>query len=278
MDKNKTVEILKKYDFKFTKSLGQNFLIDDRVLDDIIESSNISKDDIVIEIGPGFGALTRKLLGKAKKVIAIELDSSLIPILEEELEEFDNLEIINEDALKYDFNNLNTEGSKFKIVANLPYYITTPILSKLIDYRNIISSITIMIQEEVARRIVSKPNSKDYGALSIYIQLYCNTSTVTKVKSTAFMPQPKVDSQVIKLEFLDKPKVDLINEEYFFKIVRSSFNQRRKTLSNSLKSLGLSKEDLMKSFEVSDIDPIRRGETLSIEEFALLSNNMVKIK
>lgn len=277
MDKVSTLDIVKKYGFRFSKSLGQNFLIDNSVLQDIVESAHISKDDFVIEIGPGIGTLTKELLLKAKKVCSIELDSDLIPILEEELKEFRNFEIIHKDALKIDYNEIIGEEKSVKLVANLPYYVTTPIIAKLLNDHYNFKSLTIMIQKEVAERIVSKPNCKEYGAISILVQYYCDTQIIRKVPCSSFVPQPKVDSMVIRLDRLTEPRTKLDNVELFFKIVRSSFNMRRKTLWNALKNISLDKNKLEIAFHESGIDPKRRGETLSIEEFGKLSNCINKL-
>lgn len=267
-----TKDIVKKYGFKFSKSLGQNFLIDDSVLQDIVDNSNISKDDLVIEIGPGVGTLTKELLKKAKKVYAIELDSDLIPILNEELKEFNNFQVVHKDALKVNFNELIGEEKSTKVVANLPYYVTTPIISKLLKENYKFESLTIMIQKEVGERIAAKPSTKEYGALSILVQYYCDVEIIRKVSCDSFIPRPKVDSIVIKLTRLLEPRVKTKSKELFFKIVRSSFNMRRKTLWNGLKSLGMKKESLEKAFIDANIDLKRRGETLSLEEFAKLSD------
>lgn len=267
-----TKSIVNKYGFKFSKSLGQNFLIDDTVLEDIIEASEINSSDFVIEIGPGVGTLTKLLLKKARKVCAIELDTDLIPILNEELREFENFQIIHNDALKVDFSEIIGDEKNVKVVANLPYYVTTPIISKLITEKNNISSITIMIQKEVAERIAANPNTKEYGAITVLVQYYCTVDKIRKVSPNSFIPKPKVDSMVIKLNKMDKPKCMVKNQDLFFKVVRESFNMRRKTLSNSLKNLGLAKENLILAFENAGIDPKRRGETLSIEEFGKLSD------
>jgi 16S rRNA (adenine1518-N6/adenine1519-N6)-dimethyltransferase len=267
-------DIVRKYGFKFSKGLGQNFLIDDSVLKDIVDSANIDKDDLVIEIGPGVGTLTKELLKKAKKVCAIELDSDLIPILNEELKEYNNFELIHKDALKTDFKELIGEELNTKLVANLPYYVTTPIISKLIKENYNFESLTIMIQKEVGERIAANPSTKEYGALSILVQYYCDVEIVRKVSADSFVPKPKVDSIVIKLSKLSEPKVKVKSKELFFKIVRNSFNMRRKTLWNGLKSLNLPKEQLEKAFEYAGIDPKRRGETLSLSEFGKLADSI----
>lgn len=268
----KTQELVKKYNFKFSKSLGQNFLIDDSVLNDIVEGAEVNENDFIIEIGPGVGTLTAKLLIKAKKVTSIELDNDLIPILHEELGEYENFNLIHKDALKVDFNSLIGEEKSVKLVANLPYYVTTPIVVKLLKDGYNFKSLTIMIQKEVAERINAEPNCKEYGALSVLVQYYCNTSIVRKVAPSCFIPRPKVESIVIRLDRLDKPRVNSKDENLMFELVRAGFNMRRKTLWNAAKSFKLSKEKLEEAFEKSGIDPKRRAETLSIEEFAYLAD------
>ncbi|NLZ47523.1 MAG: 16S rRNA (adenine(1518)-N(6)/adenine(1519)-N(6))-dimethyltransferase RsmA [Clostridiales bacterium] len=274
MDNFSTKEIVRKYGFKFTKSLGQNFLIDNSVVTDIVEGAQVSKEDFVIEIGPGVGTLTRELLKRAKAVCAIELDKSLIPILQQELKDFDNFQLVNEDALKVNYNEIIGEEESVKLVANLPYYVTTPIIINLLTGGYSFKSLTIMIQKEVAERMNAVPGGKDYGSLSLLVQYYCRTEIIRKVPPTSFIPQPKVDSIVIKLEKLDTPRVQVQDEKLFFSIIRDAFNMRRKTLSNALKNISIGKEKLMKAFEEASIDPKRRGETLSIEEFAKLSNKI----
>lgn len=275
---NSTQQIVNKYNFKFSKSLGQNFLVDDQVLRDIVTGAEVNKDDFIIEIGPGVGTLTKELLKVAKKVCAIELDKDLIPILNEELKEFENFELVNKDALKVNFNEIIGEEKSVKLVANLPYYVTTPIIAKLLTEGYKFKSLTIMIQKEVAERINAEPSTKEYGALSLLVQYYCDTELVRKVSPSSFIPRPKVDSSVIKLNKLDSPKVKVDDEKLFFKIIRASFNMRRKTLWNALKSLGFSKDLLENALQECDIDPKRRGETLSIYEFANLSNCIHRYK
>lgn len=268
----KTQELVKKYNFKFSKSLGQNFLVDDSVLDDIVNGAEVNNEDFIIEIGPGVGTLTAQLLMKAKKVTSIELDNDLIPILEQELGEHKNFSLIHKDALKVDFNELIGDEKSVKLVANLPYYVTTPIIVKLLKGGYNFKSLTIMIQKEVAERMAAEPGNKDYGALSLLVQYYCDTEIVRKVPPACFIPRPKVDSIVIRLEKLDKPRVEVQNEKLFFDIIRNSFNMRRKTLWNGVKNIGLSKEKLEEAFDEANIDIKRRGETLSIEEFAALAD------
>ncbi|GFZ34124.1 ribosomal RNA small subunit methyltransferase A [Clostridium zeae] len=274
----KTQELVKKYNFKFTKSLGQNFLVDDSVLQDIVDGAEITEDDLVIEIGPGVGTLTAELLKKAKKVIAIELDDELVPILQNELGDNPKFQLIHKDALKVDFNELIGEEKSVKLVANLPYYVTTPIIVRLLNEGYNFKSLTIMIQKEVAERINSEPNCKEYGSISVLVQYYCDTRIVRYVSPNCFIPRPKVESIVIRLDRLEKPRVDLKSEKLFFEVVRGSFNMRRKTLWNTVKSVGLSKEHMEKAFENSGIDPKRRGETLSIAEFAALSDSIYEEK
>lgn len=273
-----TQELVKKYNFKFSKSLGQNFLIDESVLTDIVEGAEVNSEDLVIEIGPGVGSLTAKLLCKAKKVVSIELDNDLIPILETELGEEPNFTLIHNDALKVDFNEIIGDEESVKLVANLPYYVTTPIIARLLkeDYK--FKSLTIMIQKEVAERIDAEPNCKEYGALSLMVQYYCNTKIIRRVPPSCFIPRPKVDSIVIRLDKLIQPRVNVKDEKLMFDIIRNSFNMRRKTLWNGVKFLGLPKESLENAFEKAGIDPKRRGETLTLEEFARLSDEIYNIK
>ena len=268
----KTQELVKKYNFKFSKSLGQNFLIDDSVLTDIVDGASVDDKDFIIEIGPGVGTLTAKLLMKAKKVTSIELDNDLIPILQEELGEHENFDLIHNDALKVDFNSLIGDEPSVKLVANLPYYVTTPIIVKLLKDGYNFKSLNIMIQKEVAERINAEPNCKEYGALSVLVQYYCNTSIVRRVAPSCFIPRPKVESIVIRLDRLEAPRVNVKDENLMFALVRAGFNMRRKTLWNATKTFNLSKEKLEEAFEKSGIDPKRRAETLSIEEFAHLSD------
>ncbi|WP_035294310.1 16S rRNA (adenine(1518)-N(6)/adenine(1519)-N(6))-dimethyltransferase RsmA [Clostridium sp. KNHs214] len=277
MENFKTKNIVDKYGFKFSKSLGQNFLIDDTVLYDIVNGAEVGENDLVIEIGPGVGTLTRVLLEKAKKVCSVELDSRLIPILSEELKEYSNFQLIHEDALKVDFNKIIGEEKSVKVVANLPYYVTTPIISNLIMGGYNFKSLTIMIQKEVAERLDAKPGCKEYGALTLLVQYFCNTKILRKVSPGCFIPSPKVDSMVIRLDRTETPKVYVEDEKLFFRVVRDAFSMRRKTLWNGLKNMGLDKEKLQNAFDKANIDPKRRGETLSIEEFANLANEIYKL-
>lgn len=277
-----TAEIIKKYGFKMTKSLGQNFLINENILDKIIESADISSDDVVLEIGTGIGTLTQRLCKNAKKVIAVEIDKNLIPILNETLSDYDNITIINKDILKTDINeelkNLSV-NQKIKVVANLPYYITTPIIMKVLEDKVNVDCMVLMLQKEVADRMNATPSTKDYGSLSIAVQYYCDTDIVCKVPKSSFIPEPNVDSLVLKLVVNEKRKVEINDEELFFKIVRGSFSKRRKTILNSLSNyedLG-DKDKIQKLLEISEIDSKRRGETLSIYEFANLAKNYEKL-
>lgn len=268
----KTAELVKKYNFKFTKSLGQNFLVDQSVPRDIVDGADVGPEDLVIEIGPGVGTLTAQILKIAKRVVAIELDDTLIPILTEELGGYPNFSLIHNDALKVNFDEIIGDEQSVKLVANLPYYVTTPIIVKLLKEKHKFKSLTIMIQKEVAERMNAEPGNKDYGALTLLVQYYCNTKIVRKVPPACFIPRPKVDSIVIRLDKIDEPKVKVDNEKLFFDIIRNSFNMRRKTLWNGVKSIGPAKEKLEEAFEKAGVDPKRRGETLSIQEFATLAN------
>ncbi|MGL4772002.1 MAG: 16S rRNA (adenine(1518)-N(6)/adenine(1519)-N(6))-dimethyltransferase RsmA [Clostridium sp.] len=273
----RTQEVVKKYNFKFSKSLGQNFLVDQSVPRDIVDGADVTEEDLVIEIGPGVGTLTAQLLKRAKRVVAIELDNDLIPILQEILGDNPNFQLIHNDCLKVDLNQIIGDEKSVKLVANLPYYVTTPIIVKLLKEGYNFKSLTIMIQKEVGERIDAKPNCKDYGSLSLLVQYYCNTSIVRRVPPTCFIPRPKVDSIVVKLDKLDEPRVKADNEKLMFDIIRNAFNMRRKTLWNAVKSMGPSKELIESAFEMAGIDPKRRGETLSLEEFAALANEMNKV-
>ncbi|MBM7573141.1 16S rRNA (adenine(1518)-N(6)/adenine(1519)-N(6))-dimethyltransferase RsmA [Aquibacillus albus] len=275
----RTKEILEKFGFSFKKSLGQNFLIDVNILEKIIGYAEINKDTASIEIGPGMGALTEQLAIHSDKVVAFEIDQRLVPILQETLSNYPNIEIINEDVLKADIKSIITthfkEDQEVKIVANLPYYITTPILMKLLMDRLPISSITVMIQKEVADRMAASPNTKSYGSLSIAVQYYTNARVVMNVPKTVFMPQPNVDSSVLHLKLRKEPPVQVENEAYFFDFVQACFGQRRKTLRNNLvrhfDSI-LTKQQIESLLTESEIDGGRRGESLNIHEFATLSN------
>lgn len=277
-----TKNIIQKYGFKLTKSLGQNFLINENILNEIIEAAEITKDDVVIEIGTGIGTLTSKLCERAKRVVAVEIDKNLLPILNETLSAYQNIDIINKDILKTDINEeLKNLGinQKVKVVANLPYYITTPIIMKILEEKVNVSVMVLMLQKEVANRINAQHSTKDYGSLSIAVQYYCDTQIICKVPKNSFIPEPNVDSLVIKLTVNEKRKVEIEDEELFFKLVRGSFAKRRKTILNSLTGYEdlTDKEKLEKLFEISQIDSKRRGETLTIQEFAKLTQNYKNI-
>ncbi|WP_112179111.1 16S rRNA (adenine(1518)-N(6)/adenine(1519)-N(6))-dimethyltransferase RsmA [Paraliobacillus zengyii] len=275
----KTKEILNKYGFSFKKSLGQNFIIDVNILTKILEKAEVTKEVGVIEIGPGMGALTEQIAIHAKQVVAFEIDQRLAPILEETLMEYDNVSIVYQDVLEADVASIILEhfevDQKVKLVANLPYYVTTPILMKLLMARLPLASITVMIQKEVADRMAAKPNTKSYGSLSIAVQYYTEASVVLHVPKTVFMPQPNVDSAVLHLEIRDKPLVEVNDEDFFFDLVRACFGQRRKTLRNNLVrhfTDEYTKEALEIKLQEANIDGTRRGESLSIQEFADLAN------
>lgn len=273
-----TIAVLQKYNFNFQKKFGQNFLINTGVLEDIIEAADITKDDFVVEIGPGIGTMTQYLCENAREVLAVEIDTHLIPILKDTLQEYDNVEVINEDILKVDINAIANEkngGKPIKVVANLPYYITTPIIMGLFESHVPIESITIMVQKEVADRMQTDPGSKDYGALSLAVQYYSKPEIVLTVPPSCFMPQPKVGSAVIKLTKHETVPVQVDDEKMLFKVIRASFNQRRKTLANGLKNYGgipLTKEQIEESIEELGVIKNIRGEKLSLEQFAELSN------
>ena len=273
-----TIAVLQKYNFVFQKKFGQNFLIDTHVLDKIIRSAEITKDDFVLEIGPGIGTMTQYLACAAGKVVAGEIDRALIPILEDTLEGYDNVTVINDDVLKVDIAKLAEEqngGKPIKVVANLPYYITTPIIMGLFEKRVPVKSITVMVQKEVADRMQTGPGSKDYGALSLAVQYYAKPYIVANVPPNCFMPRPKVGSAVIRLDRFEKPPVEVKDENQMFRIIRASFNQRRKTLANGLRNsaeLDFTKEKIEKAIETLGKGPSVRGEALTLEEFAKLSD------
>lgn len=280
---SKTNEILKKYKFRLNKNLGQNFLVDGNIIDNICEGAEITKNDGIIEIGPGIGTLTQQLSKHANKVVAIELDEKLLPILEETLDGLENVKIINNDILQVDIEKLieeEFEGLDVKVVANLPYYITTPIIMKLLEGKFNIKSISVMIQKEVANRMVSDPGSKVYGALSVAVQYYSKPEIITEVPSSVFIPKPNVDSAVIKLDIYKKPPVDVIDEKLMFAVVKSAFGQRRKTILNALSGgyLELEKDDIREVLEMAEIDNKKRGEVLSLEDFARISDIISKEK
>ena len=276
-----TIEILNKYNFVFQKKFGQNFLIDMHVLDKIITAANITKEDTILEIGPGIGSMTQYLCEKAGKVISVEIDKMLIPILQENLAQYDNFILINDDFLKLDIKNLLKKNNcnRVKVVANLPYYITTPIIINLFENNIPIESITVMIQREVALRMQAFPGTKDYGALSLAIQYYSTTEIIANVPPNCFMPRPNIDSAVIKLTLRDSKPYPLNDKDLMFKLVRAAFNQRRKTLVNSIKNaanLNIGKETIAAALEEMNLSPSIRGEALSLEDFCTLSNILSK--
>ncbi|MDQ8737447.1 16S rRNA (adenine(1518)-N(6)/adenine(1519)-N(6))-dimethyltransferase RsmA [Paenibacillus sp. LHD-38] len=278
----RTKEIIAKYGFSFKKSLGQNFLIDQNILNNIVAAAELDETKGALEIGPGIGALTQRLAQAAGKVTAVEIDNRLIPILKDVLADEAHTTVIHGDVLKLDLKQLFAEQfadvSGVSVVANLPYYVTTPILMKLLEEKLPLEHIVVMIQKEVAERMAAKPGGKEYGSLSVAVQYYCVPKVVCMVPHTVFIPQPNVDSAVIKLSLRDKPAVDVPDEDHFFRVVQASFAQRRKTLANNLTAfVGKERrEALTEMLLKNDIDPIRRGETLSLEEFARISRSMLE--
>lgn len=273
-----TIEILQKYQFNFQKKFGQNFLIDTHVLDKIIRAADITKEDMVLEIGPGIGTMTQYLAAAAGKVATVEIDKNLIPILSDTLSAYDNVRIINDDVLKVDIRKLVDEenaGRPIKVVANLPYYITTPIIMGLFENHVPVESITVMVQKEVADRMQTGPGNKDYGALSLAVQYYAEPYIVANVPPNCFMPRPKVGSAVIRLTRHAEPPVEVRDERLMFDVIRASFNQRRKTLANGLNNshkLDLPKDVIVEAIERLEKGPGVRGESLTLQEFAKLSN------
>ena len=273
-----TIAVLQKYNFNFQKKFGQNFLIDTHVLEKIMDSAEITKEDCVLEIGPGIGTMTQYLAERAGQVVVVEIDKNLIPILEDTLSEYNNVTIINNDILKVDVNRIASEknaGKPIKVVANLPYYITTPIIMGLFESHVPLQSITIMVQKEVADRMQVGPGTKDYGALSLAVQYYAKPEIVANVPPNCFIPRPNVGSAVIRLTRYEKPPVEVNDERWMFAIIRASFNQRRKTLVNGLTNapeLKLSKERVLEALEKMELSPTVRGEALTLEQFAVLSN------
>ena len=277
----KTKKIVEKYGFSFKKNFGQNFLVDERVLGKIVSSAEISKDDVVIEVGPGIGTLTQALAKEAYKVVAVEIDTTLVPILGELLSDFDNIEIINEDILKVDVNAIAEKypDKKIKMVANLPYYITTPIIMNVLENHIPVESITVMIQKEVAYRMKAQPSTKDYGSLSLAVQYYCEPYLVANVPQNCFMPRPNVDSAVIKLTVMDKPKVQVNNEKFMFEFIKAAFSQRRKTLVNCIFSSGLltlSKDEIGKMLNGLGYDERVRGESITLEDYGKITDEAEK--
>ncbi len=273
-------ELLLRHGFSFSKSLGQNFLIDKNVLDKIVSASDLTEDDCVLEIGPGAGTLTRCLAKTGAKCVAVEIDKALIPILSETMAEFDNFTLINNDILKVDLKNLvktEFDNKNFHVIANLPYYITTPIVMKLLEEKLPVKSMTLMVQKEVADRMCAKNGGKDYGALSVAVQYYSVPKIIAKAEPHCFMPQPKVASSVVHLEIGENPTVSVSDEKLFFNIVKSAFSQRRKTLVNSLSKspyVNFEKNSVISALEEMNLSPDIRGEKLSIEQFAKLCEKL----
>lgn len=279
-----TAAIIEKYRFSFQKKFGQNFLIDGNILDKIIDSAEVTKEDCVLEIGPGIGTMTQYLAEAAREVIAVEIDKNLIPILNETLSEYDNISVINEDILKVDIQKLvreRNDGKPVKVVANLPYYITTPIIMALFESHVPLKSVTIMVQKEVADRMQVGPGTKDYGALSLAVQYYSKPEIIAKVPASCFMPRPNVDSTVIRLTRYDTPPVHAEDEKYLFAVIRASFNQRRKTLANGLANagnLGVTRPLVEQVLREMGLSEMVRGEALTLEQFADLSNRLLSAR
>ncbi|WP_334305351.1 16S rRNA (adenine(1518)-N(6)/adenine(1519)-N(6))-dimethyltransferase RsmA [Petrocella sp. FN5] len=278
---SETKAIIEKYGFSFQKRFGQNFLIDSNIIDKIIQGASLTKEDVVLEIGPGIGSLTQAMAESAKKVIAVEIDKKLIPVLEDTLSGYDNIRIINEDILKLDIKKLISEEgvNRIKVVANLPYYITTPIIMNLLEKRLPITSITVMIQKEVAERMDAVPGTKAYGALSLATSYYAQTELVTMVKPDCFIPRPNVGSAVIKLTRRTTPSVSVIDEAILFKIIKGGFAQRRKTLINSLTNSQpqFNKSQVIQVLETLDLDVRIRGEALNLNQYAQITNKLIKL-
>ncbi len=274
----KTIEVIQKYQFDFQKKFGQNFLIDGRVLEKIMDAADITKEDFVLEIGPGIGTMTQYLAERAREVLAVEIDKNLMPILAETLSEYENVDILNADILKTDLNKIAEEkngGHPIKVVANLPYYITTPIIMGLFESHVPVENVTVMVQKEVADRMQAGPGTKDYGALSLAVQYYAEPYIAANVPPNCFMPRPKVGSAVIRLTKHKTPPVQVKNEKLLFQLIRASFNQRRKTLQNGIKNFSgfnFSKEEVAEALEQMGVSPTIRGEALTLEQFAQLSN------
>ncbi len=275
-----TAEVIEKYHFNFQKKFGQNFLVDSNILDKIIESAQITREDCVLEIGPGIGTMTQRLAEEAREVVAVEIDRNLIPVLEDTLSAYANVTVINADILKFDLNRLVEErngGRPIKVVANLPYYITTPIIMALFEKHVPLQSVTIMVQKEVADRMQEGPGTKDYGALSLSVQYYAKPEIVARVPASCFMPKPNVDSTVIRLTRYENPPVETADEAWLFAVIRASFNQRRKTLVNGLTNAGypgIGRQQVEEALSGMGLALTVRGETLTLEQFAELSNRL----
>ena len=276
--KEETKAILNKYNLRANKKLGQNFLINEEIIESIVQKAEISKEDTVIEIGPGIGSLTNELISNAKRVIAIELDANMVDILKSRFGIFKNLEIVYGDILKTNINELIQDEENVKVVANLPYYITTPIIMKLLEERLKLKSITVMVQKEVGERICSSYKDKEYGAITISIQYFTSPSIIIDVPKENFLPSPEVDSCVIKLDLLDKPRVDVNDEKIFFRLVKGAFSQRRKTIGNSLTCVGKTKQEIEKILDDLKIDKKLRAENLSIQQYAKIANEICTLQ
>lgn len=274
--REETIAILNKYGLRANKKLGQNFLINESIIYDIVKKANVTKEDVVIEIGPGLGSLTKELINNAKKVIAIELDPNMIDILKSRFCIFDNFEVIYGDVLKIDLEELIKGYDSVKVVANLPYYITTPIIMKLLEDRLKIKSITVMVQKEVGERICATHKDKEYGAITVSVQYYSEPQIIIDVPKENFLPAPEVDSCVIRLDMREKPPVFLKDEKLFFRLIKGAFTQRRKTINNSLTCSGKSKEEIMAALNKLGIDSKLRAENLSIQQYADIANTLVE--
>ena len=279
-----TIQVLQKYEFQFKKKFGQNFLIDPHVLDKIVDAAQITKEDFVLEIGPGIGTLTQYLCEHAKQVLAVEIDAKLIPILKETLAPYDNVEVLHGDILKQDIQQIAdtyNEGKPIKVVANLPYYITTPIIMELFESHVPLANVTVMVQKEVADRMKAEPGTKDYGALSLAVQYYAKPYIAAFVPPNCFMPRPNVGSAVIRLDCLSRVPVEVQDEKLMFRLIRASFNQRRKTLQNGIANspeLDYTKEEAAKAIEQAGFDVRIRGEKLGLREFAKLADELEKMR
>ena len=272
-----TKHILKTFDIHMSKKLGQNFLIDEAIVKEIVHAADIQEGEIVLEVGPGIGTLTQGLAEAKANVIAVEIDNRLPEVLAKTLEGYENVRIVHGDILKVNIPEL-VEGKNFKVVANLPYYITTPIIMALLEQKLPVTKLVTMIQKEVADRMVAKPGKKDYGALSVAVQYYTKPEIVAQVPPKSFIPAPAVDSVVIRCDVRPEPAVKVISEKMFFRVVKAAFSQRRKTLSNSLKTMGIAAEEIKKAIDDAAIDGTRRGETLTLQEFAMIADNLEKNK
>lgn len=278
-----TIQVLQKHEFQFKKKFGQNFLIDSHVLDKIVDAAQITKDDFVLEIGPGIGTLTQYLCENARQVLAVEIDDKLIPILKETLQPYDNVEVLHGDILKQDIQQIAdtyNDGKPIKVVANLPYYITTPIIMELFESHVPLANVTVMVQKEVADRMKAEPGTKDYGALSLAVQYYAKPYIAAFVPPNCFMPRPNVGSAVIRLDCLARVPVEVHNEKLMFRLIRASFNQRRKTLQNGIANsaeLSFTKEQAARAIEQAGFDVRIRGEKLGLEEFARLADELERM-